>query len=369
LPPDLPPLPSFGDATGGSDAFSASAAFSADEHGLTRRDAPLPSYADEELDSSNAAAPLPSFADDDPEQTRADAPLPSYADEELGPELGAPAEAPVAAVATPVSAPPPAAETASVAPAEPIVDGVLLADVRGLQDLPEDAQLRLATQAKVEDLRSDEEVSGFGVALVLSGDVRIMPAIADVACATAGKGDVVFTVGSLEEGVLLRVVAGAGGARVAVWQAQALQEATAPCPWVADELRVVADRYQALAGAVMGAMGDRLDDALRKLVTDRCEVRVLLGREVLVEASHPVNGLYIVGAGRIELLEGSGDAGEITDELGPGDFLFAEEVLSGGKAPATARAGKTGALLLHAPRMTAHELLVSVPPLLEILAG
>jgi hypothetical protein len=49
--------------------------------------------------------------------------------------------------------------------------------------------------------------------------------------------------------------------------------------------------------------------------------------------------------------------------------LFAEQILAAGGAPSTARAGKTGSLLLFAQRMTAHELLVSVPPLLEILAG
>jgi hypothetical protein len=79
--------------------------------------------------------------------------------------------------------------------------------------------------------------------------------------------------------------------------------------------------------------------------------------------------MYIVGAGRLELAEGAGETAAITDELGPGDFLFAEQILAAGPAPYTVRAGKTGALLLFAPRMMAHELLVSVPPLLEILAG
>jgi len=55
--------------------------------------------------------------------------------------------------------------------------------------------------------------------------------------------------------------------------------------------------------------------------------------------------------------------------IGPGDFLFAAEVLGAGRAQATARAGKAGALVLFAPRSTAHELLLSVPTLIEILAG
>jgi len=275
------------------------------------------------------------------------------------------AEEPAPAAEEPPSAP---SEPESVAAREsipPLVEGVSLADVRGLQDLPADAQAGLAEKARVEVLGPDEEIGGFAVALVLEGDVRIMPSIADVACAFAAKGEVVFTSGSLEDGVMLRVVAGDAGARVALWDPDALAEATASCPWVADELRLVADRYQALAGATMGAMGDRLDDALRSMVTSRCDVRLLLGGEVLLEPGKPVDGMYIVGAGRLELVV----EGDVVDELGPGDFLFAEQILAAGGAPSVARAGKTGALLLFAPRMTAHELLVSVPPLLEILAG
>jgi CRP-like cAMP-binding protein len=128
---------------------------------------------------------------------------------------------------------------------------------------------------------------------------------------------------------------------------------------------LIADHYQALAGVTMGAMGDRLDDALRGMVTEKCEVRALLGGDLLVKQGSPVGGLFIVGVGRIEILEND----EVIDELGPGDFLFSAQVLSVGSAPATARAAKGGALVLYANRMAAHELMVSVPPLLEILAG
>jgi CRP-like cAMP-binding protein len=132
----------------------------------------------------------------------------------------------------------------------------------------------------------------------------------------------------------------------------------------------VADRFQALAGVTMGAMGDRLDDSLRALITDRCEVRTLLPYEVLVEKGATLPGLHIVGGGRVEIIvEHEDGSGEVEDELGPGDFLFAPQVLGGASAPATARAGKGGALVLFAGRMTTHELLVSVPPLLELLAG
>jgi CRP-like cAMP-binding protein len=105
---------------------------------------------------------------------------------------------------------------------------------------------------------------------------------------------------------------------------------------------------------------------LRAAVTDRCEVRILEPAEIIVKEGEPVTGIYIIGAGRIEIVDGEG---EVQDELGPGDFLFSTEVMAAGPAPATARAGPDGTLLLFAGRHVAHELMVSVPPLLEILAG
>jgi CRP-like cAMP-binding protein len=111
-------------------------------------------------------------------------------------------------------------------------------------------------------------------------------------------------------------------------------------------------------------MGDRLDDQLRAMVTSRCTVKQLAPEEILIEAGNPVDGMYVVGVGKIEMVT----SGTI-EELGPGDFLFPEQVMAAGNASAPARAGEDGALLLYATRMAAHELLVSVPPLLDILAG
>jgi CRP-like cAMP-binding protein len=280
----------------------------------------------------------------------------------------APAEAKPLAHAEPtlVAAKSPEVPPVDETPAESsIVDGVALEGVRGFEDLPEDAQYKLAASAVVSELGVDEEVLSFAAALVTNGRVGIMPAIADVAAGLAQPGDIVFTRGTLEEGVLLRVVALQAGTRVATWSTEALTQALSDCPWVEDELRLVADRFQALAGSVLGPLGDRLDDSLRGLVMPKLEVRAYGPGEVIVEQGSPVPGLHVIGAGRLEIVE----ANAVTGELTPGDFLFAEEVLASGKAHATARAGQSGALLLVASRAVAHELLVSVPPLLEILAG
>jgi CRP-like cAMP-binding protein len=169
----------------------------------------------------------------------------------------------------------------------------------------------------------------------------------------------------LTEGIQLRAVAESLGAEVAVWQPSDFEHVLETCPWVAEELRVVADRYQALAGAAMGPLGDRLDDGMRALITERAEIRYLQPGDLVHEQGKAVAGLVVVGAGHVELVID----GVVTETLGPGDLPFASAVLSHEKSPATVRAGQTGALVLIVDRMATHELLVSVPPLLELLAG
>jgi hypothetical protein len=245
------------------------------------------------------------------------------------------------------------------------VDGVPLDQVRGFEDLPEENQISLASSAELTRLSADEEVGSFGAALVTRGRVGIMPSIAEVAASVAVAGEVVFTRGTLDEGIALRVVALEDDTVVASWSAEQLQAGLADCPWVADELRLVADRFQALAGATLGPLGDRFDDALRNQVVSRLDVKAFAPGELIVAVGKPVPGLHVVGAGRVEFVEGEA----VIEVADPGDFLFAAEVLAGGRAHATARAGKSGALILFATRAVAHELLMVVPPLLEILAG
>ncbi len=249
---------------------------------------------------------------------------------------------------------------------EPTGDGVSLTGVRGLEDLPEDAQLELARVAELRNLAPGEEVNSFGVALVTQGTVELMPTVADASCAHARRGEVIFTQGTLADGVAVRVVGAAPGTRVAVWSDERLEAATSACPWVADELALIADRYQALAGAVMGPLGDSLDPMFRGMVLDKCGVRAFDAGAVLLEADKPVDGMYILGVGRLELLDAQG---QVVEEVGPGDFLFPETILAAGNASATVRAGAGGALVLYASRMEAHELLATCPPFIELLAG
>jgi hypothetical protein len=254
------------------------------------------------------------------------------------------------------------------APTQPaaILD-IRLSEVRGLEDLPEDAQNELARTVEIHELAIEEEVTGFGLALVLEGHVSVMPAVMDVVCIRAGRGELIFAEGHVEDGVLLKVVAAEDATRVASWPIEQFARAIAPCPWVRDELRSVGDGLQAMVGAAMGGMGEQLDEQLRSMVFERCTVKLLLPGEAAAEIGKPLAGMIIVGAGRLELVDHSGKS--TGAELRPGDFVFPSEMLRAAAAPATARAGRSGALLVFSDRKTAHELMMSVPPLLEVMSS
>ncbi|WP_437569512.1 cyclic nucleotide-binding domain-containing protein [Sorangium sp. So ce542] len=270
-------------------------------------------------------------------------------DPELAPDLPQPEAA---------SASPPAAGAAALT-------GRDLEHIEAFADLPEEMHDELALAAHVEDLAPDEELAVYGAALVLSGSAAVCATIVDAPAEHAAIRTLVPSRGTLEEGIPLRVVAGARGARVAIWDQATIDNALRTCPWVLDELRAVADRLQSLAGVTMGPLGE-LEETLLRRVLGRLRLRGLEPGEPLIHAGNPMPGLVIVGAGTLELVA------ERTQELAgaarPGELLFASELLGGQPAPAIARAAGTGALVLIADHPALRELFESTPELLSILA-
>ncbi|WP_437315983.1 cyclic nucleotide-binding domain-containing protein [Sorangium sp. So ce385] len=272
---------------------------------------------------------------------------------DLGPELAPGLPQPEAA-----SASPPAAGAAALT-------GRDLEPIEAFADLPEEMHDELALAAHVEDLAPEEELAVYGAALVLSGSAAVCATIVDARAEHAAIRTLVPSRGTLEEGIPLRVVAGAHGARVAIWDQATIDNALRTCPWVLDELRAVADRLQSLAGATMGPLGE-LEETLLRRVLGRLRLRSLEPGEPLIHAGNPMPGLVIVGAGALELvaertLERAGAAR-------PGELLFASELLGGQPAPAIARAAGTGALVLIADHPVLRELFESTPELLSVLA-
>jgi hypothetical protein len=243
--------------------------------------------------------------------------------------------------------------------------GLDLSTLDAFADLPDDARAAFARAATVNDVAREEEITGFALALVLDGAFDVAAQIVDASAMQLAKGAVLRSRGTLEEPQAMRLLCASDKGRVATWSDEAVDEAFRTCPWVEDDLRAAADRAQALVGATMGPLGERLDAGLRTQVTDKLTLRVLEEGETYAVEGEPVPGLLVVGAGDIELVR----ADAVTGKLTAGEFLFANEVLAGQKAPATARAAKGGALVLVTDRKAAQELLVTCPPLLEIFAG
>lgn len=241
-----------------------------------------------------------------------------------------------------------------------------LTEVEAFSDLPEDARETFAKAATVSRLTAGEELADFALAYVITGEVDVSATIVDATASHLHQGGVLRAKGTPRDSVPLRVVCTTPEARVAIWNDDAVEEAFRSCPWVEDDLRALSDQIQTLAGVTMGPLGDRVDSMLRELVTSRLTVRSLLEGEVLVEAGAAVPGLLVVGVGKLELLD---KAGAVVREIRSGEFLFPEQVLGAGPAPNAARAGAGGALVMAGDRRTAQELMVTVPPLLEILAG
>jgi len=252
------------------------------------------------------------------------------------------------------------------AESRPNIGGLPLDEVDAFVDLPPDMQQHLATIARLETLAADEEVSGFGAALLFEGTAQVCATIVDAPASRATVGTLVPSRGSLADGVALRVVAGENGAKVAVWEPSVVEDALKSCPWVLDELVERADRLQALAGATMGPLGD-LDESDRDALLNRLTLHVAAPDEVIAVAGERPAGIMLVGAGSISLLEGGVPVSK--SGVRPGELLFGRSVLEGSPAPCEARAGASGALLLTGERGIAQELFVTSPPLIPFLSG
>jgi hypothetical protein len=259
------------------------------------------------------------------------------------------------------SAPPPPLVESHVPPAQLDLEGV-----ESFADLPDDARAAFAAAATLSELREAEEVSHFALAYVLRGAFDVSATMVDAAAVRIKSGAVLRARGTTDEGVPMRLVCtGAEGGLVATWSDEAVDEAFRSIPWVEEDLRAAADRVQTLVGITIGPLGERLDVSIREQIVGRLQMRQVLAGEIVVNEGEVVPGLLLVGVGELELVRGD----KVTGTVGSGDFLFATEVLGAGNAPATARAGAGGALVLFGDRAIAQELLVTCPPLLEVFAG
>lgn len=197
-------------------------------------------------------------------------------------------------------------------------------------------------------LAPDDEVSGFGAALLVEGGASVAATIVDERVSRVEPGALVPTRGTFADAVALRVIAGSAGARIALWDHAPLEDALRACPWVIEELAAHADRLQALAGATMGPLGE-LPEAARDRVLERLSVRVARAGDVIGQEGLAV-ALVCVGS-----VEAGGAV------LRAGEVLFPRAGADGGTA------GPQGAILLVGDASASAEL--AAGPLASLFAA
>lgn len=250
----------------------------------------------------------------------------------------------------------------------PALQAESLAAVEVLADLPTETHAELAACGNLVPLGPGKGLMlASGVGAVVRGSVGVCHDEAAQPGIRVGDGAVIATKGILGPAPSLYLRAGKRGAHLALWLPEQLAGALSASPWVGDELRRNADRLRALAGAASGALGRQLDESLLAGVLERFEVRPLQAGHVVAQAGKPVEGLFLVGGGSLA----ASPSGELRSvrRWAPGEFVLGQSLVDGSAAVYDVAVEARGALLMFAPRAVAHELMMSLPPLIEILAS
>lgn len=264
--------------------------------------------------------------------------------------------------AIPSEAPPTARRDGPLpTPTATLTPQIDLNGIGAFKELSDEARVVLANSAEVQDLSCDDEVGSFAMALVIAGEADVAATIVDASALRLEEGRVLCARGTMADNVPMRLICASDDAKIATWNDDAMVTAFRSVPWVLDKLKEEGDLTQALVGITVGPLGERLDADLRDGVLGRLKLRRIRPGEVIVEKGKALPGVIVVGVGEITLSDG--------ETVQPGDFLFPLQIMGSGPAPATATGGKNGALVMFGDRMVAQELLVTCPPLLEILSS
>jgi len=285
-------------------------------------------------------------------------PPPLRFDEPLVPEDDSLTLSPPARLVRPLTPPPP---PPAEVPEERRLD---LSGADAFADMPDDTRMEFERQAALHELHTDEEVSGFALAWVESGEIAVMSLVSDIPAVCLKPGQVLRSRGTVDERVPLRLVCNSETAHVATWSEDAVAVSFEALPWVEEDLRAEADRTHALIGVTLGPLGEAFGPALLEEITSRLQARHFMEGETVVSAGEGLPGLLILGVGVLDVVDADG---AVASSLDVGTILFPGSLLSMGDAPSTVRAGRGGAVVLTVERTAAQEMIMTFPPLLEQL--
>lgn len=236
-----------------------------------------------------------------------------------------------------------------------------------LADVPDDAREALVADSEKQVLLPDELQPAPPMVVVLSGELEVRAPGYITRLDVIGQGQVRLLAPIAPAESALQVVGGPKGGRYLAVPDAAVEGLRVAAPWVVQELEPGSDDVHVVAGALTGKLGARLDGGILDAVLSRAKTMRLPPNATVVKQGEVVRALIFVGAGELSLRAGlDPDAMEI-GTLDLGEVVFPAELLARSPAPSTVRAGDRGALVIVATRSATEELLVTVPPLLELL--
>lgn len=259
--------------------------------------------------------------------------------------------------------------TSALAMAPPSARTMLLDpdQFESLGDVPDDAREMLARAAEKIVLLPDETAPAPPMVIVLQGDLDVRAPGFSSKLDALPQGTVRLLAPFAPAEGELQVVGGPKGARFLALGVEAIENLRSAAPWVVQELEPISDDVHVVAGCLRGPLGPRLDGAVLDAILRRAKTMRLGPGSKVVKQGEPVRALIFVGAGELNIRADGDDNAPVLETLDPGDIVFASELLARSPAPATVRAGDRGALVIVANRAATEELLVTVPPLLEML--
>lgn len=236
-----------------------------------------------------------------------------------------------------------------------------------LADVPDDAREALVMQSEKVALLPDEAAPAPAMVIVLQGEVEVRSQGHLTHLDSIGQGQVRLLVAFAPAEGNVELIGGPKGARYLALGISGIELLRAAAPWVVQELEPASDDVHVVAGILRGRHGARLDGVMLDAVLSRAKTMRLAPGATVVRQGEAVRALILVGAGVLTIREGDEADSPIVQTLDPGEVLYATELLGRVAAPKTVRAGDDGALVIVATRAATEELLVTVPPLLELL--
>lgn len=302
---------------------------------------------------------------------------PLAGDEPLDPYVPPAAGAPPPPVAPPVAramaAPAPANRPAPPAPAPPPGPG--LPRVPIFSDLSRDAFVALTTAMALRRIAAGEAViregdGGTSFYVVASGKVAVSKRNDrgdDVALAHLGEGEFFGEMALLSGAPRSATVAAEEPSEVLEFRADVLAEIARKHPHVAESLRRFY-RQRLLANAMaVSPIFRPFGKGDRKLIIERFRAREVRAGEIVIREGEPSDGLYVVLEGAVDVVKRGDGRDVVIGRLREGDLFGEMSCLR--KSPATASVVVTRAgMLLRLPRRAFDELVMTYPPVLQLVS-